>query len=542
MRLTPSPATESSAPAARPAGCVVFVGAGPGAPDLLTVRAAEAIRHADVVVHDQLVPRQLLDSLGARADCIAAPRGNAAGDPGEATGRLLAGLATEGKFVVRLKGGDPTVFARLAEELEPLRRQGVAVEFVPGITAALAAAAAAGVPLTSRAAASSLTIVTGHEAGDKPAAVDLGRLAAAPGTLVVYMGVDQVGRWSSDLVAAGRPPTTPVTIVSRCSWLDERIIVTTLGGCAAEVERQRLQSPAVIIVGAAARPSAGGGPLQGRHVLLTRPAGQADELATLVRGAGGTCGHVPLVRIEPPASWEPLDEAIRRADRYDWIVFASTNGVRNFTARMRAAGRDGRSLGTARIAAVGPATRRELLAAGLVADLAPRVFSSEGLAEAFADAPRGSRFLLVRADLGRESLRQSLEPAGHAVDEVTAYRSVPVEALEADTLAAIDRAGIDWITVTSPAIAGAAVRCFGERLDRWKIASISPLTSAALHRAGVRETVEAARATMVDLVAAIVQFEAAGAAADALPSGSPQPAGPRGRTDPAGGARSRHRA
>jgi uroporphyrinogen III methyltransferase/synthase len=525
--MNASPNSAPAPDAVRPAGRVIFVGAGPGAPDLLTFRAAEALRHADVVVHDQLVPRQLLDASGSRADCIAAPREGIGQDPGAVMGRLLARLASEGKLVVRLKAGDPTVFARLAEELEPLRQAGIPVEFVPGVTAALAAAAAAGVPLTSRAVASSLTIVTGHEADAKPPAGDLERLATSPGTLVVYMGVDQVARWSGQLVAAGRPPETPVTVVSRCSWPDERVVTTTLGGCAAEVRRQSLRSPAVVIVGAAAIPPAARGPLAGRRVLVTRPAGQADELVALVRAAGGACVHVPIVRIEAP-DWEPLDEVIRRADSYDWIVFASVNGVRNFVSRLQAARGDGRSLGTARIAAIGPATRRELLAAGLVADLAPDTFSSEGLAATFADAPRGSRFLLVRADRGRDVLRRSLESAGHTVDDVTAYRSVPLEGLEADTLDAIDRADIGWITVTSPVIAAAAVRCFGERLGTWRIASISPLTSKALRAAGARETVEAERATMEDLVAAIVRFEAAEAAAGTPPAGSPQPTGPRG--------------
>jgi uroporphyrinogen III methyltransferase/synthase len=505
----------------------VFVGAGPGAPDLLTIRAAEALRRADVVVHDHLVPERLLESVGAGARCLAAPREAADRDVGTATGRLLAELAAAGRLVVRLKGGDPTVFARLAEELEPLRCAGIAVEFVPGITAALAAAAAAGVPLTSRAAASSLTIVTGHEAVAKPTTGELERLAASPGTLVVYMGVDQVARWSAALVAEGRAASTPVTIVSRCSWIDERIVTTTLGDCAAEVERQALPSPAVVIVGAAAD-APGGGPLAGRRVLVTRPAGQGDELAALVRAGGGTCAQVPLVRIEPPESWEAMDDAIRRADRYDWIVFASVNGVRSFAGRLRATGGDGRRLGTARIAAIGPATRQELLAAGLVADLAPDTFSSEGLAATFAAEPRGSRFLLVRADRGRDVLRQSLESAGHTVDEVTAYRSVPVAAVDAATLEALDRTGIDWVTVTSPAIAAAAVHCLGERLGRWQVASISPLTSAALRRAGVEPAVEAVRATGADLVAAIVAAEVAGAARDPRSAGSPQPARPTG--------------
>jgi uroporphyrinogen III methyltransferase/synthase len=516
----PAPVTTSRPET--PAGRVVFVGAGPGAPDLLTLRALECLRAADVVVHDQLVPQAILSLAGPGAACVPVPRGGEA-NPGEAAGHLLVRLAREGRNVVRLKGGDPSVFARLVEELEPLREAGIAVEFVPGVTAALAAAAAAGVPLTSRSAASSITILTGHEADDKTSGIDYQDLAALPGTLAVYMGVEQMARWSADLLAAGKPAETPVTIVSRCSWADQRIATTTLARCAADAGRLGCQSPAVIIVGEAAQPLVPPGPLAGRCVLVTRPAGQGDELAAFVRAAGGNCLHLPLVRIEPPASWEALDAAIARADTYDWIVFASANGVRSFVERLRHAGRDARALGTARLAAIGPATSRELVSAGLQADLAPDTFSSEGLAEAFAAVPRGGRFLLVRADRGRDLLRQELSARGHTVDEVAAYRSVSVEPLDPETLAAVDRAGIDWITITSSAIAEAAVRVFGDRLHRWRVASLSPITSATLARAGIRVEAEAAEATAAGLVAALVAHAPA-VAWIAPPAGSPQPA------------------
>ena len=419
-------------------------------------------------------------------------------------------LALAGRGVVRLKGGDPSVFARLAEEMQPLREAGVPVTVVPGVTAALAAAAAAAVPLTSRAAASSLTIVTGHEAEAKDAGVDFRALAAVPGTLVVYMGVEQAARWARALIDAGKPAGTPVTVVSHCSWPTERIASGTLGDCAAGLDRAGWRSPAVVIVGEAALPWPAG-PLAGRRVLVTRPAGQGDELAALVRAAGGQCLAVPVIRIEEPPSWQPLDEALARAGTYDWIVFASANGVRAFGGRLRAAGRDARALGTARIAAIGPATRRGLAAEGLACDLQPAAFRSEGLAEAFAGMPRGGRFLLVRADKGRDLLRRELEAGGHHVDEVVAYSSRPVERLDAATLADVD-AGIDWMTVTSSSIAEAVASLFGDRPRGWRIASISPVTSAALERAGLRPTVEAAEATSAGLVAAMVRWEAAAAA------------------------------
>jgi|LakMenEpi03Aug12_release.lakeMendotaPanAssembly.Ray.scaffolds.fasta_scaffold62766_2 uroporphyrinogen III methyltransferase/synthase len=498
-------------------GHVTFVGAGPGAADLLTLRAAEALRQAEVVVHDMLVPEPLLDAVNPAARRVPIAREEGDGDPGAATGRLLVRLALEGHDVVRLKGGDPTVFARLAEEIQPLRAAGVPVTIVPGVTAALAAAAAAAVPLTSRAAASSLTLVTGHEADAKESPVDFHALAAVPGTLAIYMGVEQAARWARALLAAGKPGDTPVTVVGRCSWPGERIASGTLAECAAGLERDGWQSPAVVIVGAAVGPATG--PLAGRRVLVTRPAGQGDELACLVRAAGGQCLHVPVIRLAAPPSWQPLDDALASAATYDWIVFASANGVQAFTGRLRAAGRDARLLGTARIAAIGPATRRALETAGLACDLTPDEFRSEGLAAAFAGQPRGGRFLLVRADKGRDVLRRSLEEAGHQVDEVAAYASRPLDALDDESQAAV-AAGVDWVTVTSTSIAEATARLFADRIRGWRIASISPVTTAALRRAGLDVTVEADEASAAGLVAAMSRWESAAAARPAESSRS----------------------
>ncbi|NBW86009.1 MAG: uroporphyrinogen-III C-methyltransferase [Planctomycetia bacterium] len=513
-----------------PPGRVSFVGAGPGAPDLLTVRALERLRRADVVVHDALVPARLLDVVNPAAERIAVDREDRSeGDPGTATGMLLVRLATQGRTVVRLKGGDPAVFARLAEELEPLRQAGIVVELVPGVTAALAAAAAAGLPLTSRDAASSLTIVTGREADDKTSGLDFGPLAALPGTISVYMGVEQVARWSRSLLAAGRRGDEPVTIVSRCSWPDQRIGTTTLADCAAGFARHGWRSPAVVIVGAGAAPPQRHGPLGGGRVLVVRPAGQHDEVESLVREAGGECVHVPVIAITDPPSWQPLDEAIDRADRYDWIVFASVNGVRSFLRRLHALGRDARALGTARLAAIGPATRRELEQSGLVCDLMPGSFRSEGLAAALAASLRQGRFLLVRADKGRDVLRRDLEALGHHVDEVAAYCSRPLDALDADVLAMLEDLPVDWIVLTSSSIAEAAARLFGARMRQWRIASISPVTTAAIVNSGLKPAVEAGQATVEGLVAAMAGWHVGMAGAtQAVESTKPADATPPG--------------
>jgi uroporphyrinogen III methyltransferase/synthase len=510
----------------RKPGRVVFVGAGPGDPALLTVRAVELLGRADVVVHDALVPREVLELCPPTAETRVVPRDGREGqaDPGAVAGRMLVDLARSGRLVVRLKGGDPAVFGRLSEELGPVREAGLPLEIVPGVTAAAAAAAAAGITLTSRSAASSLTIVTGHEADDKREAIDFQTLANVPGTLAIYMGVEQVDRWSRELLAAGKSPETPVTIVSHCSWPDQRIGSSTLARCAADFARHAWPAPAVAIVGEVAQSGGSAclspGPLAGRLVLTTRPAGQGDEIDSLVRDAGGSCLHVPAIRIGPPPSWEALDRAIDMSDGFDWIVFASVHGVRGFMDRLRQRGRDGRSLGTARLAAIGPATGHELSRHGYVCDLTPGVFRSEGIAAELGTAPRGSRFLLVRANRGRDLMRRELESRGHAVVEVAAYSTEPVTHLDPATATVLDQTRVHWLTVTSSFIAESSLRLFGERVREMRVASLSPVTSTTLRQLGVEPTVEADSARAASLITAMIDWEAAhGPAAAGRPAG-----------------------
>lgn len=509
------------------AGKVIFVGAGPGHPDLMTVRARQWLRQADVIVHDALVPKELLATANPAARCIRVPRDGSPGtDPGTAVGDLLAELSTTGRTIIRLKGGDPTVFARLAEELAPLRSAGIAVEIVPGVTAALAAAAAAGIPTTSRSAASAVVLVTGHEAERKESAIDFRSLAQLTGTIAIYMGVDQAEAWSRSLLATGMPGDTPVTIVSHCSWPDETIAVTTLSRCAADFTAHAWRAPAVAIVGDVGHGATAGvtsaGPLSGQRVIVTRPAGQEETLVDLVCRAGGVPIHVPVIRIEAPGSWAPFDSTLRIADTFDWIVFSSANGVRAFLERLRALGRDGRSLGSARLAAVGPATAGTLEQAGYVCDLVPETFHAEALADRLAATADRMRVLLVRAENGRDVLARRLAAAGHEVVDVEAYRSIPVETLDEGTAARLAAGPIDWIVVTSPAIAKAAAGLWGERMRHWKIASISPLTSAALADSGFQATVESATSTAEGIIAAMTVWEAARAGDAAQPEELPQ--------------------
>ena len=493
---------------------VLFVGAGPGQPDLLTVRAARAIACAEVVVYDQLVSPAVLNLIKPAAQKISLSTvlGSSTGkDVGRIIGNCLATHAKNSRNVVRLKGGDPTIFARLREEIEPLNEHSISFEIIPGITSATAAAAAAGTPLTSRNISSSLTIVTGHEAKEKQDTIDYDKLSIQEGTVVIYMGVDKVRHWSDALLRAGRASDTPVTFVSRCSWPDQRIIRTTLAACAADVDLAQLPSPAVAVIGEAPLRNPHQDdiklPLQGCRILVTRPAGQADSIIDDITQRGGEAMHLPLIEIVPATDTEELKSAITEAWSFDWIVFTSVNGVDHFCRELRLLGRDPRALGTAQIAAIGPATANALENQGFVCDLIPDRWLSEGFVAAFKQDPDHKRFLLIQAERGRDVLRKELIAAGHDVRQVAAYASQATTSDQQKAIRMIKQFPVTWILLTSSFIAETAVDVFGSHLRSWKIASISPITSSKLTQLGYPVTTEATEPTMTSLLDSIESWQ-----------------------------------
>ena len=507
-------------PLEKEAGCtarnghVIFVGAGPGQADLLTVRATRSLEYADVVVYDTLVSPAVLNLIKPDAQKISLSEilgGSTGKDVGRIIGNCLATYATNNRNVVRLKGGDPTIFARLREEIEPLNEQFISFEIIPGITSATAAAAAAGTPLTSRNISSSLTIVTGHEAKDKQDTIDYEKLSIQEGTVVIYMGVDQVQHWSDALLKAGRASDTPVTFVSRCSWPDQRIIQTTLAACAADIDSAQLPSPAVAVIGETPLHNPHHDdvklPLQGCRILVTRPAGQADSIIAEVTQRGGEAMHLPLIEIIPATDTQELKTAITEAWSFDWIVFTSVNGVNHFCRELRLLERDPRALGTARIAAIGPATATALENYGFFCDLIPDRYLSEGFVAAFKQDSNKKRFLLIQAERGRDVLRKKLVAAGHEVRQVAAYASRATTADQDTAIRMIEQFPVTWILLTSSFIAETAVKIFGSRLHSWKIASISPITSSKLTQLGYHVTTEASEPTMTSLLDSIESWQ-----------------------------------
>lgn len=504
------------------AGKVTIVGAGPGDPGFITLRGFAALEQAEVVLYDYLVNPVLLRQAGLYAAERQDVELIGLGRHGE--GRLLSqdevnermiAAARGGKRVVRLKGGDPAIFGRTAEEIEALEAAGICYEVIPGVTTALAASSVAGIPLTHRDWASCVAFVTGRECFKKDdPSIDIPSLARFPGTLVFYMGVSSAPQWSAELMEAGKSPETPVAIVRRCGLDGQETIITTLGEVPAVLAPGKMRPPAVVIVGDVVRVQADANCLTtrqlfGRTVLVTRPERQAAAMIGALSELGAAAMIQPAITIGPPGDWKPVDDAIARLADYDWLVFSSANGVQYFLDRILATGGDLRRLANCRLAAIGPATAEALAEYHLRADLQPEEYRAEALAEELAGEAAGKRFLLLRASRGREVLAEALAAAGGLVEQVVVYLSTDVTEADADVVKALESGRIDWVTVTSSAIARSLVRLFGEQLRQARLAAISPLTADVLTEAGYPPTVVASRYTTAGLIEAIVGAEGA---------------------------------
>ena len=482
---------------------VYLVGAGPGDPGLLTSRALELIAAADVIVYDRLIPSDALALARPEAELIYV--GKEGGGPSVAQAEiepLLVKHGLEGREVVRLKGGDPFVFGRGGEEAEALVSAGVEFEVVPGVTAGVAAPAYAGIPVTHRGLASAVAFLTGHEDPDKPeSALDWEALAAFPGTLVVYMGVRQLEAIATRLQAAGRDGRQPAAVIERGTFADQRVVSATLATLAAEAAAAGIRAPAVAVLGPVAvlrerlrwselRP------LAGITVAVTRARAQASSLATRLQALGSAVVQAPAIRIVP------RDGPAPDIGSYDLVCLTSPNGVRLLFERLAEAGLDARSLAGSRVAAIGPGTAAALRQRGVIADVVPKRFVAEGLIEALADVPI-ERALIARAAEAREVLPEALRARGAEVDVVVLYETVP-EPLSPDQLAAVR--GADYITFTSSSTVAFFHQAAGDQgLDGPRLASIGPVTSAALREYGREPDVEASRHDIDGLIAALVE-------------------------------------
>ncbi|MBX3420712.1 MAG: uroporphyrinogen-III C-methyltransferase [Pirellulaceae bacterium] len=456
-------------------GRVYLVGAGPGDPGLLTVRGLECLRRADVVLYDGLANPALLDCAAqAQLVCVGKHGQQAIWEQTTINGRMVE-LAEQGKTVVRLKGGDPGVFARTAEELEALVQHGIEFEVVPGITAALAVASFAGIPLTHRDHASALALVTGQQQAGADESLDWQALAKFPGTLAIYMGVTTASQWTEELLAAGKPPDTPAAIVRRCSWSDQRIIRCRLDEVAKQLTpASRLRPPVLVIVGTVAQLGSqwnwfANRPLSGCGVWLPRAAHQSDQLAQSLTDLGARVICSPVLRIVRPDDLSELSRAVGllKQQAIGGITFSSSNGVDGLMQFILSQGLDARLLAQVRLAAVGPATAQRLEKYGLRADVVPvSDFNAQGLVETLGGSVAGQRWLVTTTNNSRETLPQGLQRAGAQVTECLTYCSQSIDQPSAELAAGLAARQVQYAVITSSLIAQLAYNLLGERTQR----------------------------------------------------------------------------
>ena len=499
-------------------GTVFLVGAGPGDPGLITVRGKQLIESADAVVYDALANSALLPA-GARETgrpelYYVGKRGGAKESVTQSEiNALLIKLAREGKRVVRLKGGDPFVFGRGSEEAQALNDASVPFEVVAGVTAGIAAPAYAGIPVTHRGIATSVTFVTGHEDPAKPGTqTNWAALAKTGGTIVLYMGVKTLRSIADALIEGGMPGEIPAAAIQWGTLPKQRTVVATLDSLAAKTEEQNLTAPVIIVIGwsVVLRDELNWfeqRTLFGKRIVVTRATQQAPILSDKLRELGADVIEMPATQVAR-LDLAPLRSAIAGIGDYAWLIFTSQNAVAIFWEQLLGAGRDARALAGVKIAAVGPATAGALLEHGITVDLIPKRFVAEGLLEMMRerDDVAGAKVLYVTAEGARDVLPDGLEQMGADVTVMEAYRSINDGQGAKRLSRAIEAGRVDLVTFTSASSVKAYVDAVGDELAlRVPAASIGPQTSEALRGAGIELKHEAEESTIDGLVAAIIR-------------------------------------
>jgi uroporphyrinogen III methyltransferase / synthase len=485
---------------------VYLVGAGPGDPDLITVKGRKILERADSILYDHLAPERLLDLAPASAERVYVGKKRSSHEfSQDEISSMLIERARRGWNVVRLKGGDPFIFGRGGEEIEALAAAGIPFEIVPGVTAPLGIAAYTGVPLTHREHTSAVTFVTGHNVG----AIDWSKVGAAE-TIVLFMGLVNFPDIAKELIAKGRSPETPAMAVRWATRPDQHTIAGTLATLPGLIVDAGLKPPATIVIGevVALRDRFNWYeklPLFGQRIVITRDRRQAMELAEPLEALGAETLLAPMIEVRPAADPRPMEEALAQLDTYDWLIFTSVNGVRYFVEAMDRSSADLRSL-KAKICAIGSATAAAVESLHLKVDKMPEEYVAESLIKALAgESLEWKRILLPRAAVARDVIPAELKRWGARVDVVEAYRTgVPGDA--SDRVRDVLVRKPHWITFTSSSTVTNFMSAAGrEALSGVKIASIGPITSATLREHGVSIDVEATPHTIPGLVDAIAQ-------------------------------------
>jgi len=498
---------------------VYLVGAGPGDYKLITLKAVECLKRADVVIFDRLVNRRLLDFVQDGAEKIyVGKKCSYHSLPQDQINKLIVKKAKEGKIVVRLKGGDPFVFGRGGEEAEELCKEGISFEIVPGITSAVAVPAYAGIPVTHRNFVSSVHIVTGHEKHEKTVPnVDFKALANQQGTLVFLMGLSNLGNICQSLISFGKPHDLPVAVISQGTTGNQRKVVGTLADIEQKVKKAHLVPPSIIVVGEVVQLHDRldwflKKPLSGKRVLITRTRNQASALAQKIEDLGGEVYTFPTIKIVEPTDYRAIDEKLNSLEVYHWVIFTSVNGVKAFFTRLKNIKKDIRILQGVRVAAIGDATGKALEERGIIPDYIPDKFQAENLAAGLkGQIQKSDRVLLPTADIARQVLQEELVSYGATVDKIDIYRTIPGEGDKNLLLELLRGRKIDIITFTSSSTVKNFIRALGKEniplLNGVKVACIGPVTEKTALELGVKVDIRADEYSIEGLVQAIVEHE-----------------------------------
>jgi len=492
-------------------GKVWLVGAGPGDPGLITARGLEVLARAEVVLHDALAHSALLEVCPSAEHQYVGKRFGEPSSAQDAINLELIRLARTGKRVVRLKGGDPLLFARGGEEALALREAGVEFEIVPAVSSPVGAATYAGIPLTHRELSSSVTFITGSDrAGVAWSPESWRKLATATDTICVLMGMRRLEAILEAIVEGGRSPSTPVAVIQWGTRPAQRVVTGTLADVAPRARAAGLTNPAIIVVGEVVRLREelrwfDTGPLFGQRMLVPRPVEQAARTAQAIRDRGAEPVVIPLIEIHPPPEPAALLAAARDAGSYDWVLFTSANGVERFFAALREIGLDARAFRAARIAVIGPRTADALERFGVRPDLIAKEYVGEALARDLLQAGVPRRVLLARALVARDALPTLLREQGTHVDIVPAYETRPAPAEH--VLEAFASGAVDIVLLTSSSTVSALAGALGERaaehLKNVCVASIGPVTSETARQFGIRVDVAASTHTVAGLLDAL---------------------------------------
>lgn len=495
-------------------GKVWLVGAGPGDIGLFTIKGLEVLKQADVVVYDSLVGQGVLSRIPETARLInVGKRASHHTMAQENINRVLLEEAQKGNRVVRLKGGDPFLFGRGGEELELLSENGIPYEIVPGVTSPISVPAYNGIPVTHRDFCSSLHIITGHKRAGQEYDIDFAALVNTKGTLVFLMGIAALEDICKGLLDAGMDPDMPAAVLQKGTTAGQKRVVSTVSGLKAEVDRQGIETPAIIVVGKVCSLADKFAwyeklPLAGWKVLVTRPRNMISRTSSILRKKGAEVLELPAIRTEPMEDQSRLYEAFEQLDTYKWLVFTSPTGVEVFFGEMQKKEKDIRSLGMAKIAAVGEGTKKKLKEKGLYVDLMPEVYDGDSLGEALAQTLRGGEKILIpRAEAGNKNLTALLERAGAFVEDVPTYRTCYEKSVLIDEKKEFETGSIDCVVFTSAStVKGFVEGTEGLDYTKVKAACIGKQTKAAADEYGM-ETYMAKKATIESLIALVEQMK-----------------------------------